>query len=67
MPANRRVLNALGETDRQTARAIGQILDLVDAVSFMEQLTRKLEQYGLGDLVEPGDPFGGEPTYRMRR
>ena len=63
----RRVLNALGESELQTARSIGQMLDLVDAVSFMEELLRKLERYGLGDLVEPGEPSGGEPTYRMRR
>ena len=63
----RRVLNALGESDRQTARAIGQMLDLADAVTFMEELVRKLERFGLGDLVEPGEPSGGEPTYRMRR
>jgi hypothetical protein len=62
----RRVLNALGEHEL-TARAIGHMLDLADAVSFMEELTRKLEQFGLGDLVEPGEPQGGEPTYRMRR
>ena len=61
----RRVLNALGESEL-TARAIGQMLDLADAVSFMEDLTRKLESYGL-DLVEPGYPAGGEPTYRLRR
>ena len=61
----RRVLNALGEGEL-TARAIGQILDLVDAVTFMEELTRKLESFGL-DLVEPGEPAGGEPTYRFRR
>ena len=62
----RKVLNALGE-QAQTARAIGHMLDIADAVSFMEELTRKLEQYGLGDLIEPGEPQGGEPTYRMRR
>ena len=62
----RRVLNALGETP-MTARAIGHMLDLADAVSFMEELTRKLEQYGLGDLIEPGDAQGAEPTYRLRR
>lgn len=61
----RRVLNALGEGEL-TARAIGHMLDLADAVSFMEELTRKLESYNL-DLVEPGDPHGGEPTYRLRR
>ena len=60
----RRVLNALGE-GQLTARAIGQMLNLSDAVSFMEELTRKLESYSL-DLVEPGDPMGGEPTYRLR-
>lgn len=62
----RRILNALGEQE-MTARAIGHLLDLTDAVSFMEELVKKLEQYGLGDLIEPGEPQGGEPTYRMRR
>ena len=61
----RKALNALGEQEL-TARALGQLLDLSDAVSFMEDLTRKLESYGL-DLVEPGEPHGGEPTYRLRR
>jgi hypothetical protein len=60
----RRVLNALGE-GQLTARAIGQMLNVNDAVTFMEELTRKLESYSL-DLVEPGDPMGGEPTYRLR-
>jgi len=60
----RQVLNTLGER-ALSARAIGQMLDLADAVSFMEELTRKLESYGL-DLVEPADPQGGEPTYRLR-
>ena len=63
----RRVLNALGESEHLTAHAIGQLLDLADAVSFMEELVKKLEAFGLGDLVEPGHPIGGEPTYRMRR
>jgi hypothetical protein len=62
----RRVLNALGETGALTARAIGQMLDIVDAVSFMEELTRKLESFNL-DLIEPADPEGGEPTYKLRR
>ena len=65
-PGERRILNALGEQEL-TARAIGHMLDLADAVSFMEELTRKLEQFGLGDLIEPGEAQGGEPTYRMRR
>ena len=61
----RRVLNALG--DRMLgARAIGQMLDVADAVAFMEELVRKLESFGLGDLVEPGEPDGGDPTYRLR-
>ena len=66
-PGERRVLNALGEQELVTARAIGQMLDLADAVQFMEGLVHKLESYGLGDLVEPADPQGGEPTYRLRR
>jgi hypothetical protein len=64
-PRERRVLNALGEGEL-TARGIGQMLDMADPVSFMEALTRKLESYHL-DLVEPGEPQGGEPTYRLRR
>jgi len=42
------------------------MLDLADAVSYMEELTRKLESYNL-DLIEPGDPHGDEPSYRLRR
>lgn len=61
----RRVLNALGEGEL-TARGIGHMLDVADPVSFMEELTRKLESFNL-DLVEPGEPQGGEPTYRLRR
>jgi hypothetical protein len=61
----RRVLNALGDREL-TARGIGQMLDVADPVSFMEELTRKLESYNL-DLVQPGEPQGGEPTYRLRR
>jgi hypothetical protein len=64
-PGERRVLNALGDGEL-TARAIGDMLDLADAVSFMEELVRKLEHYNL-DLIEPGDPSGSEPTYRLRR
>jgi hypothetical protein len=61
----RRVLNALGDGEL-TARAIGLMIDVTDAVAFMEELTRKLESYNL-DLIEPGEPMGGEPTYRLRR
>ncbi len=63
--AERRALNALGDGE-QTAQWIGQFLDLSDPMTFMENLTRKLEAYNL-DLVEPGDGRGGEPTYRLRR
>lgn len=62
--AERRVLNALGEREL-SARAIGQMLDVGDPVAFMEELLAKLETYNL-HLVEPGDPSGGEPTYRLR-
>ena len=58
------MLNALGEGDL-TARAIGHMLDLTDPVTYMEELTRKLEGFGL-DLIEPGNPDGSEPTYRLR-
>ncbi|HET9623929.1 MAG TPA: hypothetical protein VFP84_21300 [Kofleriaceae bacterium] len=58
------VLNALGER-ALAARAIGQLLEIADPVAFMEDLTRKLEHYGV-DLIQPGDPQGGEPTYRLR-
>lgn len=61
----RHVLNALGDGQR-SARAIGQMLAVDDPVAFMEELTRKLESYGL-DLIEPAEPVGGEPTYRLRR
>lgn len=61
----RRVLNALGDA-QLTARGIGQLLEVADPVAFMEALTRKLESFQLG-LIEPGDPAGGEPTYRLRR
>ncbi|MEO8701014.1 MAG: hypothetical protein ABI867_13280 [Kofleriaceae bacterium] len=64
-PGERRVLNALGDSEL-TARAIGNMLDLADAVSYMEELTRKLESYNL-DLIEPGAASGSEPTYRLRR
>jgi hypothetical protein len=60
----RRVLNALGEGEL-TARAIGLMIEITDAVAFMEELTRKLESYNI-DLIDPGEPIGGEPTYRLR-
>jgi hypothetical protein len=42
------------------------MLGVADPVSFMEELTKKLERYHL-DLIEPGEAQGGEPTYRLRR
>lgn len=63
--SERQVLNALGEREL-SARAIGQLIGSVDAVSFMEDLTRKLEAYNV-NIVEPGEPSGGEPTYRLRQ
>lgn len=65
-PGERRVLNCLGEAQFLTARDIGQMLHLTDPVAFMEELTKKLEFFGLGDLIEPGEPAFGDPTYRMR-
>jgi hypothetical protein len=63
-PRERHVLNALGEREL-TARGIGQMLEVADPVAFMEELTRKLEGYNL-ELIRPGSPQGGEPTYRLR-
>ncbi len=63
--AERKILNALGDHEL-TAKAIGQMIDVTDAMTFMEDLTRKLESFGI-ELVEPGTPHGGEPTYRLRR
>jgi hypothetical protein len=65
--AERRALNAIGESYHLTAEALSQLVGVEDAVTFMEDLQKKLEQFGLGDLIEPGEPSGGEPTYRMRR
>ncbi|MBK7534378.1 MAG: hypothetical protein IPI49_03200 [Myxococcales bacterium] len=63
--AERDVLNALGGHGVLTARAIGHLIHAGDAVSWMEDFIRKLESFGL-DLIEPGEPNGGEPTYRLR-
>ena len=59
-------LNALGEQRADRARDRPDARHR-DAVAFMEELTRKLEQLRPRDLIEPGDAAGGEPTYRMRR
>jgi hypothetical protein len=62
----RDVLNALGESEQLTARAIGNLIGVADPVAWMETLMSKLARYGL-DLVGPGNPAGGEPTYVLRR
>lgn len=65
-PIERDVLNRLGEADSLTARQIGEIAGVTDPVAWMEALMSKLAERGL-DLVAPGSPVGGEPTYRLRR
>lgn len=61
----REVLNALAERGRLSARAIRDVVGVVDAVAWMEALTAKLESFGL-DLIAPGDADGSEPTYHLR-
>jgi hypothetical protein len=61
----RTVLNAIGERGRLTARAIGELVGVVDGVAWMESFVDKLERYGL-DLVAPGEASGSEPTYVLR-
>jgi hypothetical protein len=65
-PHERDVINALGEREQLTARQIGQMIGVADPVTWMERLVLKLASYGL-DLVAPGAPAGGEPTYVLRR
>jgi len=64
--AEREVLNALGESERLTARAVAQLIGIADPLAWMDQLMDKLARYGL-DIVAPGEPAGGEPTYVLRR
>ncbi|MEZ4402330.1 MAG: hypothetical protein R3B06_20060 [Kofleriaceae bacterium] len=61
----RDVLNLLGERERLSARAVRELVGVVDAVAWMEALMAKLESYGI-DLIAPGDAIGSEPTYRVR-
>lgn len=65
-PLERDVLNALGESDQLSARTIGGLIAMTDAVTWMERLIVKLERFGL-DIVGPGEPEGSEPTYVLRR
>lgn len=61
----RDVLNTIGSQGVMSARAIGHLTHVADPVAWMEHFIRKLESYGL-DIIEPGEPDGGEPTYRLR-
>ncbi len=61
----RAVLNALGEREHLSARTIGELAGVVDAVAWMEELVGKLERFGL-DIVAPGEPSGSDPTYVLR-
>jgi len=65
-PHERDVINALGEAEQLSARQIAQMIGVADPVTWMERLVSKLTSYGL-DLVGPGAPAGGEPTYVLRR
>ncbi len=66
----RMVLNMLGDAalyahaDVQ-AREIGHLIAVEDPVAWMEELIYKLEQFGV-PLIEPGNPIGAEPSYRIR-
>jgi hypothetical protein len=62
----RDVLNALGESPWLTAQRIRAIVGVEDPVAWMEQLMQKLAAAGM-ELVAPGQPQGGEPTYVLRR
>jgi hypothetical protein len=61
----REILNLLAERERLTARAIRELVGVVDAVAWMEAFMAKLEGYGI-DLIAPGDAAGSEPTYVLR-
>jgi hypothetical protein len=65
-PDERDVLNALGENDTLTARAIAELIGTDDPVAWMEALIVKLAAHGL-DIVAPAAAYGGEPTYRLQR
>jgi hypothetical protein len=67
----RMVLNMLGDAALYgsqadvSARDIGNLIAQTDAVAWMEELIYKLERFGV-PLVEPGNPIGSEPSYRLR-
>ena len=66
----RMVLNMLGDAALYAhadvrAREIGNLIAVEDPVTWMEDLIYKLEQFGV-PLIEPGNPIGAEPSYRIR-
>lgn len=62
----REVLNTLGRRSVLTASEVAEITGETTGMGFMERLMNKLEQHHL-ELVAPGQPQGGEPTYVLRR
>lgn len=65
-PAERTVLDAMGKKDVVTAAEIAALVGVSEPVQWMQRLIDKLGACGV-DLVSPGEPRGGEPTYRLRR
>jgi hypothetical protein len=67
----RMVLNMLGDSALYgsvadvSADDIGQLIAVGDPVTWMEELTYKLEKFGI-PLVEPGEPINSQPSYRLR-
>ena len=59
------MLNLLGEHPVLTARVIREAVGARDPVGWMEALIVKLEAFGI-DIIEPGEPDGAEPTYRLK-
>ena len=64
--AEREVLGALGAAPSLSVREIGRIAGADDPRAWMEALLAKLAGMGL-DLVAPGEPIDGEPSYTLRR
>jgi hypothetical protein len=67
----RMVLNMLGDAAMYGSHAdvpvdsIGKLIAAGDPVTWMEELTQKLEGFAI-PLIEPGRPIDGEPSYRLR-
>ena len=62
----REVLGALGAAPSLPVSEIGRIAGADDARAWMDALLAKLAGMGL-DLVAPGEPVDGEPSYTLRR